>query len=159
MGKINNCFHKKSTFICTVVLFDNLTKNVSCIFTPSSEVVRKYTQELRKLTLKILELLCEGLGLNPEYFCGGLSENPVVSSHFYPPCPEPNLTLGTSKHKDPNLITILHQEEGINALQVFKDGEWIGVEPIPNAFVVNIGIMLQVFFFHLALVKLSILVY
>ncbi|TKY65045.1 Hyoscyamine 6-dioxygenase [Spatholobus suberectus] len=107
------------------------------------EVVGKYTQELRKLGLKILELLCEGLGLQPEYFCGGLSENPVVLSHYYPPCPEPSLTLGTSKHKDPNLITILLQEIGINALQVLKDGEWIGVEPVPNAFVVNIGIMLQ----------------
>ncbi|RDX67879.1 Protein DOWNY MILDEW RESISTANCE 6, partial [Mucuna pruriens] len=108
------------------------------------EVVEKYTQEMRKLGLKILELLCEGLGLDPEYCCGGLSESPLLLSHHYPPCPEPSLTLGAPKHRDPNLVTILLQEKDINALQVFKDGEWIVVEPIPYAFVVNIGLMLQI---------------
>ncbi|KAK7394374.1 hypothetical protein VNO78_14900 [Psophocarpus tetragonolobus] len=124
-----------------------IPRNPPYYWTPQScfpEVVGKYTQELRKLALQILELLCEGLGLNPEYFCGGYSDNPVLLSHYYPPCPEPSLTLGTSMHKDPNLLTILLQEVGINALQVFKDGEWITVEPIPNTFVVNIGIMLQI---------------
>ncbi|RDX77503.1 Protein DOWNY MILDEW RESISTANCE 6, partial [Mucuna pruriens] len=122
VGEITNCFHKNNTLI----------------------LKGKYTKELRELGLKILELLSEGLGLNPEYFCGGLSENPLLLSHYYPPCPEPSLTLGTSIHKDPKLITILLQEPAVNALQIFKDGEWIGVEPIPNAFVVNIGVMLQI---------------
>lgn len=109
-----------------------------------SEVVEKYTQELRALGLKILELLCEGLGLDPKYCCGRLSESPLLLAHHYPPCPEPNLTLGAPKHRDPNLITILLQQKDINALQVFKDGEWIVVEPFPYAFVVNIGLLLQV---------------
>lgn len=114
-----------------------------------SEVVGKYTQELRNLGFKILELISEGLGLDPEYFCGGLTANPVLITHQYPPCPDPSLTLGASRHKDPNILTILLQQEGIIGLQVFKDGAWIPVEPIPGAFVVNIGFMLQVFH-HLA---------
>ncbi|TKY65043.1 Hyoscyamine 6-dioxygenase [Spatholobus suberectus] len=108
------------------------------------EVVAKYTQEMRTLGFKILELLCEGLGLDPEYCCGGLSDNPLLLAHHYPPCPEPSLTLGAPKHRDPNLLTILLQEKDINALQVFKDGEWIVIEPISYAFVVNIGLMLQI---------------
>ncbi|KAJ1406510.1 Oxoglutarate/iron-dependent dioxygenase [Sesbania bispinosa] len=91
-----------------------------------------------------LGLISEGLGLNPNYFYGELSENPVVISHHYPPCPEPSLTLGASRHKDPNILTLLYQEAEITALQVFKDGAWIPVEPIPNAFVVNMGFMLQI---------------
>lgn len=108
------------------------------------EVVVKYTQEMRTLGLKILGLLCEGLGLDPEYCYGGLSNSPSLLAHHYPPCPEPSLTLGAPKHRDPNLVTILLQEKDINALQVFKDGEWIVVEPIPYAFVVNIGLLLQI---------------
>ncbi|KAG4911763.1 hyoscyamine 6-dioxygenase [Glycine max] len=108
------------------------------------DVVGKYTRELKKLALKILELLCEGLGLNLGYFCGGLSENPSVLVHHYPPCPDPSLTLGLAKHRDPTIITILLQDKEVQGLQVLKDGEWIGVEPIPNAFVVNIGLLLQI---------------
>ncbi|ESW11416.1 hypothetical protein PHAVU_008G028100 [Phaseolus vulgaris] len=108
------------------------------------EVVAKYTQEMKRVGVTILELLCEGLGLDPKYCCGGLSDSPLLLAHHYPPCPEPGLTLGAPKHRDPNLVTILLQEKDINALQVFKDGEWLVVEPIPYAFVVNIGLMLQV---------------
>ncbi|XP_020237103.1 hyoscyamine 6-dioxygenase [Cajanus cajan] len=108
------------------------------------EVVGKYTRELKKLALKILEVLCEGLGLKPGYFCGGLSENPAVLVHHYPPCPDPSLTLGLAKHRDPTIITILLQDKEVQGLQVLKDEEWIGVEPIPHAFVVNIGLLLQI---------------
>ncbi|KAK2413178.1 protein DOWNY MILDEW RESISTANCE [Trifolium repens] len=107
------------------------------------KIVGKYAKELRALGLRLLDLISEGLGLGPNYFSVELSENPVVISHHYPPCPEPSLTLGASRHKDPNILTILFQEPNITALQVFKDGAWIPVEPIPNAFVVNMGFMLQ----------------
>ena len=109
-----------------------------------SEVISKYTQELNKLGHEVLEMLCEGLGLKPEYFIGELSENPVVLAHHFPPCPEPSLTLGLAKHRDPTLITILLQDQEVHGLQILKDDEWIPVEPIPNAFVVNIGLILQV---------------
>ncbi|KAE9612607.1 putative oxidoreductase [Lupinus albus] len=108
------------------------------------QIVGKYTIELRKLGLKILDVLCEGLGLTPNYFNEGLSENPALLVHHYPPCPDPSLTLDAAKHRDPSIITILLQDEKVHGLQVHKDGEWIGVEPIPNAFVVNIGLLLQI---------------
>ncbi|KAA3459340.1 protein DMR6-LIKE OXYGENASE 1-like [Gossypium australe] len=63
--------------------------------------------------------------------------------NHYPPCPDPSLTLGITKHYDPNLLTILHQED-VNDLQIFNNEEWIGVEPLHNAFVVNIGNQLQI---------------
>jgi isopenicillin N synthase-like dioxygenase len=102
---------------------------------------------MRVLGLKILELLCEGLGLDPKYCSSGFNENPLLLCHHYPPCPEPHLTLGSPKHRDPSFVTILYQENHINALQVLKDGKWIVVEPIPYAFVVNIGLLLQVISF------------
>ncbi|XVE72954.1 hypothetical protein DITRI_Ditri11bG0079000 [Diplodiscus trichospermus] len=107
------------------------------------DTVAAYSIEAKKLGLRILELVAEGLGLESGYFGDKLSESPILSVNHYPPCPDPSLTLGVSKHSDPNLITILHQGD-VRGLQVLKDGEWIGVEPLRNAFVVNIGHQLQI---------------
>ncbi|PHT80427.1 hypothetical protein T459_18479 [Capsicum annuum] len=46
-------------------------------------------------------------------------------------------------HCDPNLFTILYQGN-VYGLQILKDGKWIGVEPLPNAFLVFIGCQLQI---------------
>lgn len=109
----------------------------------NSEVVGAYAIEAKKLGSIILELIAEGLGLESDYFRNQLSESLLLSINHYPPCPDPSLTLGLPKHNDPNLITILLQGN-VSGLQVFKNGEWIGVEPHPNAFVINIGYTLQV---------------
>ncbi|KAG5250491.1 hypothetical protein OIU77_025975 [Salix suchowensis] len=107
------------------------------------QVVGNYSTEVMKLASEILELICEGLGLECGYFGGKLSENSMLSVNRYPPCPDPTLTLGLPKHCDPNLITILLQGD-VCGLQVFKHGEWIGVGPVPDAFVINIGYQLQI---------------
>lgn len=108
-----------------------------------SEIVGAYAIEAKKLGSVILELISEGLGLETGYFRDELTESSLLSINYYPPCPDPSLTLGIPKHADPNLITILLQGD-VSGLQVFRDGKWIGVEPLPNAFVVNIGYALQV---------------
>lgn len=64
-------------------------------------------------------------------------------SNYYPASPDRGLSLGLPKHSDPNLLTLLLQDD-IYGLQVYKDGQWHGVKPLPNAFVVNIGHQLQV---------------
>ncbi|KAJ7977267.1 Oxoglutarate/iron-dependent dioxygenase [Quillaja saponaria] len=65
-----------------------------------------------------------------------------MAVNYYPPCPDPSSTLGSPKHSDVNLVILLLQGE-VNGLQVMKDGEWLAVEALPSAFVVNIGHMLQ----------------
>ncbi|KAF3965373.1 hypothetical protein ACB098_12G139700 [Castanea mollissima] len=107
------------------------------------EVVGPYTTEVRKLGFRILEFISQGLGISPGHFSSGLAENPILLVNHYPPCPDPSLTLGQGKHTDPSIINILLQSE-VYGLQVFKDKEWIGVKPIPYAFVVNIGYPLQI---------------
>ncbi|KAF8401869.1 hypothetical protein HHK36_012818 [Tetracentron sinense] len=107
------------------------------------EVAGTYSVEVRKLGLRLLGLLGEGLGLEPGYFGNELSKGELLLINNYPPCPDPSLTLGLPKHSDPNLITLLLQGD-VYGLQVFKDGQWIGIEPLPNAFVVNLGHQLQI---------------
>ncbi|KAK8346859.1 hypothetical protein V6Z11_A07G246400 [Gossypium hirsutum] len=107
------------------------------------EVVAAFSIEAKKLGLRILELFSEGLGLESGYFGDKLSESLHLFVNHYPPCPDPSLTLGITKHCDSILLTILHQGD-VNGLQIFNSEEWIGVEPLHNAFVVNIGNQLQI---------------
>ncbi|KAF7818414.1 protein DOWNY MILDEW RESISTANCE 6-like [Senna tora] len=111
--------------------------------TTYKECVGTCSIEIKKLGSRILRLISEGLGLQSDYFDGELSGSVILTANHYPPCPEPSLTLGVSKHSDPNLITILLQDD-VYGLQVLKDDSWIGVEPNPRAFVVNISNQLQV---------------
>lgn len=87
-------------------------------------------------------MICEGLGLEPGYF-SDTSEVQILSSNFYPSCPDPSLTLGILAHQDTSLVTLVYQGDS-TGLQFLKDGQWINVGSIPNSFVVNIGNQLEV---------------
>lgn len=103
-----------------------------------------YVQEIRRLSWRILELISEGLGLEKGYF-EEISQVQFLSASNYPACPDPSVTLGVLKHFDHSFITILFQGN-VEGLQVLHDGKWIGVGVVPNAFVVNIGTQLEVYF-------------
>ncbi|KEH42548.1 hyoscyamine 6-dioxygenase-like protein [Medicago truncatula] len=108
------------------------------------ECVGNYSVKIKELGSRIMNLISEGLGLECGYFDNdNLSDSLVISLNHYPPCPDPSLTLGVIKHFDAYLITVLQQED-ICGLQVLKDGEWIAVDAIPHAFVINIGCALQI---------------
>ncbi|XP_031377238.1 1-aminocyclopropane-1-carboxylate oxidase homolog 11-like [Punica granatum] len=63
--------------------------------------------------------------------------------HYYPPCPEPELTLGAWSHSDPWFLTLLHQDQG-GGLQVLHNRQWVPVRPIPGSLIVNVGDFLQI---------------
>ncbi|XP_057536340.1 deacetoxyvindoline 4-hydroxylase-like isoform X2 [Amaranthus tricolor] len=108
------------------------------------DVCWEYINQVRKLGDILLELISVALGLEPDYLNEKLecSNGWSLVNHYYPACPAPELTIGTSKHTDPSFITILLQDQ-IGGLQVFNDNQWVDVQPIPGAFVVNIGDNLQ----------------
>ncbi|PON95090.1 Oxoglutarate/iron-dependent dioxygenase [Trema orientale] len=105
------------------------------------EVVGRYSVEVWKLSLCLMDLISKGLGLEPGYLTE-MIEVQLMSANHYPACPDPSLTLGLPKHGDVDFITILLQE--MDGLQVLKDGHWLAIKPLPNAFVVNIGHTLQI---------------
>lgn len=61
----------------------------------------------------------------------------------YPPCPQPDLTLGMPPHSDYGFLTLLLQDQ-VEGLQIKFQDKWVTVQPIPNSFVVNIGDHLEV---------------
>jgi len=97
-----------------------------------------------KLGELLFQLLSEAIGLQSGHFNKiGCGEGMFVLGHYYPPCPQPELTIGTSKHSDHSFITLLLQDQ-IGGLQILHEDYWIDVPPTPGALVVNIGDLLQV---------------
>ncbi|CAN4082129.1 unnamed protein product [Withania somnifera] len=68
----------------------------------------------------------------------------MMRINYYPPCPQPELVMGLCPHTDAIGLAILLQVNEIEGLQIKKDGAWIPVRYLPDAFVVNIGDILEI---------------
>lgn len=67
-----------------------------------------------------------------------------VRMNYYPPCPEPDKVIGLTPHSDGSGVTILLQVNGVEGLQIKKDGVWMPVKFQPDALAVNLGDIVEV---------------
>ena len=105
-----------------------------------------YCLELKKLAFTIIGRMEKALKVKSnelvEFFEDAIHQG--MRMNYYPPCPQPEHVIGVSPHSDMGALTILLQANDVEGLQIRKDGRWISVQPLPDAFVINIGDMLEV---------------
>ncbi|TKW33441.1 hypothetical protein SEVIR_2G235800v4 [Setaria viridis] len=112
--------------------------------------MRRFAGELEALAERLLDLLCENLGLEKGYlaraFRGPSRGAPTFATKVssYPPCPRPDLVKGLRAHTDAGGIILLFQDDRVGGLQLLKDGEWVDVPPTRHSIVVNLGDQLEV---------------
>ncbi|XP_019460641.1 PREDICTED: protein SRG1-like isoform X3 [Lupinus angustifolius] len=112
---------------------------------PFRDNLEKYCSELNKLCITIIEFMTRALKMEPNELLklfedGGQS----MRMNYYPPCPQPEHVIGLHPHSDAEVLTILLQVNEIEGLQIRKDGMWIPIKPTSNAFVINIGDVLEI---------------
>lgn len=57
-----------------------------------------YSQYAQKLGVILFELLSEALQLKPNHLIGlDCAKGHLIVGNYYPPCPEPELTMGHAK--------------------------------------------------------------
>ncbi|WOH12736.1 hypothetical protein DCAR_0832246 [Daucus carota subsp. sativus] len=110
---------------------------------PCRDIQIAFSEQVMKLGITLFGLLSKALGLDINHLedmeCAKGLE---LFCHCYPPCPQPELTLGTTKHTDFHFLTVLLQDQ-IGGLQILYQDHWIDVPPLPGTLIVNIGDLLQ----------------
>ncbi|KAF2285856.1 hypothetical protein GH714_008447 [Hevea brasiliensis] len=113
---------------------------------PLRDILDSYSSEVKNLAVAILEQMAKVLKIRDEemreIFTEGIRQ--TLRMNYYPPCPQPEKVIGLTPHSDGTGLTILLQINDVEGLQIMKDGEWIPVKPLPNAFVVNIGDIMEI---------------
>lgn len=117
-----------------------------------SSAVSEYLSSVRKMACEILELLADGLMIQPRNVFSKLlmdeQSDSVFRLNHYPPCPElqglnGKCMIGFGEHTDPQIISVL-RSNNTSGLEILRNGSWISVPPDENSFFINVGDSLQV---------------
>uniref|UniRef100_A0ACD5XYC7 Uncharacterized protein n=1 Tax=Avena sativa TaxID=4498 RepID=A0ACD5XYC7_AVESA len=109
------------------------------------EVMSSYARANQRLFRELISAALEAMGITG----GGVLEEldngtQMMMVNCFPACPEPDLTLGMPPHSDYGFLTILLQDQ-VNGLEVNDGQDWLLVDPLPGALIVNVGDHLEIF--------------
>ncbi|PAN48519.1 hypothetical protein PAHAL_9G387300 [Panicum hallii] len=107
--------------------------------------IDRYSSETAKLASCLLKFLAMDMGAEPESLLEifrGQPQNTRMT--YYPPCRQADKVVGLSPHTDATSLTLLLQANGVQGLQIRKDGKWVAVNSLDGAFIVNVGDILEI---------------
>ncbi len=116
--------------------------------------MQEYFDACTRLSLTLLEAFCIGLDLPANHMRDDFANNHTgfMRLNYYPiedPMAgldiehQPVADLGIHHHTDAGALTVLLQDD-VGGLQVYKNGYWHNIHPVPGAIVINTGDMMQV---------------
>ncbi|XP_023768206.1 protein SRG1 [Lactuca sativa] len=112
---------------------------------PFRDTLEEYSEQVKIVALEILVFIAKALNVKEEemkvLFAYGIQ---MMRMNCYPPCPEPEQVIGLTPHSDAAGITFLLQLNQVEGLQIKNNGLWIPIQPLSDAFIVNIGDILEI---------------
>ncbi|KAK9055982.1 hypothetical protein SSX86_027069 [Deinandra increscens subsp. villosa] len=122
-----------------------------------SSLAKEYVEAVRKLGCEILELVAEGLKIEPKSVLSRMLSDDKADTIFrlnhYPPCPDPNPSrqaatrnnpIGFGEHTDPHIISVARSNTTSGLQICLPDGSWVAVPPDHTSFFINVDDLLQV---------------
>ncbi|XP_073121398.1 2-oxoglutarate-dependent dioxygenase 19-like [Henckelia pumila] len=110
-------------------------------------IISEYAEKSRSVLRKLLQGVCENLELEEGSIDEAMNLDScfqLYAANFYPPCPQPDLTIGIPPHTDHGLLTFLIHN-GVAGLQIEHNGVWFNTNSPKNSILVNTADHLEIF--------------
>ncbi|MGP5497209.1 2OG-Fe(II) oxygenase family protein [Corynebacterium flavescens] len=112
--------------------------------TELQSLTEEWIERCSEVSRTLLRGWAESLRADPETFVSDFeNHHSTMKLAHYPASPTEQTTQGVGAHRDAGVLTLLRPQPGSKGLQVFRDDEWIDVPTVPEAFIVNIGELLE----------------
>ncbi|GAA1944947.1 isopenicillin N synthase family dioxygenase [Kitasatospora viridis] len=110
------------------------------------EAALRWLDRLGAVAHRLLHELLNAIGARPDFYDPAFADRPALHLKLvrYPGAAPDGAGQGVGAHKDYGFLTLL-LTDGVPGLQVERpDGGFLDVPPLPGAFVVNLGELLEV---------------
>ncbi|KAJ1402619.1 Oxoglutarate/iron-dependent dioxygenase [Sesbania bispinosa] len=109
------------------------------------DIIEAYSSEIKRVGVELISSLSVIMGLEKHDFLGLHKEIlQGLRVNYYPPCNTPEQVIGLTTHSDASTISVVMQDDDITGLEIRYKGSWVPVTPIPDALVVNVGDVMEI---------------
>lgn len=108
-------------------------------------VVLDWQSRLAGVAHRLLREILASIGAPADFFDAAFADRPHLHTKLirYPGSDPTGADQGVGAHKDYGFLTLLLQDS-VGGLQVVRDGGYVDIPPLPGAFVVNLGELLEI---------------